>query len=223
MTQQSAETSTFQRMPDGSARRVKNRRHGHSRKIAVTEPSAAVTGPPAPQDHVPAPAGGLPVRAQMSPATLWVVGCHGGAGESSVAGLLEGWQETGRSWPALPSGESAPCVLVARTNVHGLRAAQDALTQWAASGAGPSVTLLGLVLIADAPGKLPAPLRDLAKVVGGGAPRVWDIPWIEEWRLGDPVATSAPRSTKKLAALLGSLAAATPVTAGNTTTKEMDE
>jgi len=32
------------------------------------------------------------------------------------------------------------------------------------------VRLLGLVLVADTPGKVPAPIRDLAKVVGGGAP-----------------------------------------------------
>ncbi|MGL5866606.1 MAG: hypothetical protein ACRCYX_12200, partial [Dermatophilaceae bacterium] len=58
-----------------------------------------------------------------------------------------------------------------------------------------------------APGKLPQPIRDLATVVGGGAPRVWRIPWVEAWRLGDPVTERMPRPVAKCASQLRSLAA----------------
>jgi hypothetical protein len=75
-------------------------------------------------------------------------------------------------------------VLVARTHAHGLRSAQRAAAEWA-SGAVQGVVVLGLVLVADAPGRLPRVLDDFADIVGGGVPRVWDVPWIEEWRRGE--------------------------------------
>src|SRR5699024_2860159 len=71
-----------------------------------------------------------------------------------------------------------------RMHAHGLLATQTAATKWA-SGA-VDVDLLGLVLVADAPGRLSRPLRDLARLVSGGLPRVWNLPWIDAWRLGEP-------------------------------------
>jgi hypothetical protein len=76
-------------------------------------------------------------------------------------------------------------LLVARTHASGLCAAQAAARQWAA-GALPNVRLLGLVAIADAPGKLPKPLKDLLRLISGGVPRLWELPWSEALRLGDP-------------------------------------
>ena len=89
---------------------------------------------------------------------------------------------------------------------------------WPSAGPGPRTRLTGLLaagevwlvdnlLVADAPGKTPAPIRDLAKVVGGGAPRVWHVPWVEAWRLGDPVTERVPRPVSKLVSTLRSLAA----------------
>lgn len=159
---------------------------------------APATGPMAPQPFVEPPARRLPVRTVTEAAALWWVGAHGGAGESTLAALDEQWQAAGHCWPepAIP-GKVAPCVVVARTHAHGLLAAQQALQQWAASAAGPAVQLLGLVLVADAPGRLPAPLRDLAKVVAGGAPRVWEVSWVEAWRFGNPE-DNFPRAVARL-------------------------
>jgi hypothetical protein len=177
---------------------------GEPESVVLDEP----TGPVQPQPHVPLPEDALPLRRTHSSASLWVVGAHGGAGESTLAELDPSWQPAGHAWPERATGEPVACVLVARTNVRGLLAARTALTQWAASGAGNSAQLLGLILVADAPGKLPAPIRDLAKVVGGGSPRVWDVPWVEPWRLGDPVTGRVPRPVSKLVSQLRSLAAA---------------
>jgi hypothetical protein len=89
-------------------------------------------------------------------------------------------------------------VVVARTNVRGLTAAKAAAKQWA-SGLVPEVKLHGLVLVADAPGRLPRPLRDLSRVVSGGYPRAWQLPWVESWRLGDPIdLDAAPREVRRL-------------------------
>lgn len=144
---------------------------------------------------VAAPRGGLPQRRiDVAPATVavWWVGTHGGAGESTLEQLLEGSRAMSHAWPNATS-ELPLVVLVARTSARGLRSAQIAATQWA-SGSVP-VKLLGLALIADAPGRLPKPLRDFAQVVTGGVPRVWRLPWVEPWRLGEPVsAQTAPNA-----------------------------
>lgn len=159
----------------------------------MPEPPPAATGPVDPPGYVP-DSGALPLHPQTGTATVWVVGAHGGAGETTVASLAPGWAGTGGSWPVLAPEVAAPaCLLCARTSAAGLLAAQAALRQWAADGTG--VDLLGLVLLADAPGRLPAPLRDLSRLVAGGAPRVWSIPWVDAWRLGEP---AVPRQAARL-------------------------
>ena len=88
-------------------------------------------------------------------------------------------------------------VLVARTHAYGLRAAQSAIREWAAGDV--EVLLLGLVLLADAPGRLPHALRQLAGLIAGGVPAVWSLPWIEAWRVGElPAAHNAPKVVRRL-------------------------
>ncbi|PPF72630.1 DUF6668 family protein [Pseudoclavibacter sp. Z016] len=159
--------------------------------VAIEPPSghasAGVRGPLAPQLGVPAPdrADQLATRTFARDADLFVVGAHGGAGESSLAALSPSWVATDHAWPHIASSSSrARVVLVARSNMQGLLAAQRAATQWG-SGLVPFVDVLGLVIVADAPGKLPRPLRDFAAVVAGGVPRVWKVPWSEALRLGE--------------------------------------
>ncbi|TDD62313.1 hypothetical protein E1263_03925 [Kribbella antibiotica] len=143
-------------------------------------------GPSAPQHGVPAPAEDerLPKFAIPAADTLWWVGVHGGSGESTMAQLLPGTRAANHRWPIPPPPVPTPVILVARTNGAGLRAAQRAATEWA-SGVVQGVAVLGLVLIADAKGRLPRVLDDFADIVGGGVPRVWELPWIEEWRRGE--------------------------------------
>lgn len=165
----------------------------------VTGPVA--TGPTAPQRGVPAPdrVDQLRTLERRSAADLWWLGTHGGAAESTLAALVPPWQGCDHGWPQVP-GAAAPArvVLTARSHVRGLRAAQAAATQWAA-GLVPFVEVIGLVIVADAPGRLPKPLRDLAHVVGGGVPRTWTLPWNESWRLGEPPALeTAPREVRRL-------------------------
>ena len=130
---------------------------------------------------------------------MWWVGAHGGAGESTLEDLFSGSRAAGHCWPMSAAGLApADVVLVARTHARGLEAAQLAMRQWAFPGF-VEVRLLGLVLIADAPGRLPRPLRDLADHIKGGAPRVWWVPWVEAWRLGEPPGPhNAPTSVNRL-------------------------
>lgn len=134
----------------------------------------AVTAPPVPQPATPAPP--MPSRAGCA-----LLAAHGGAGVSSLlrAGLAAaGAVDAGRTWLA-----GGAALLVARTSTSGLEAARDAVRGHAAGDTGLDVTLLGLVLVADAPGRLPPRLRDLADLVAGAFLRVWQVPWLTEWRL----------------------------------------
>lgn len=166
--------------------------------VAEPLPLAHTTGPQAPQNGVPAPnpATLIPLT-KRAPADLWVLGTHGGAGESTLASLSPGWREAGHEWPHVP-GVRSRVLLVARSHSSGLRAAQAAAIQWA-SGHAPDVDLIGLVVIHDAPGRLPRELRDLMQVVGGGVPRTWSVPWVEAWRLGGEIsANGAPREVRRV-------------------------
>ncbi|WP_460744165.1 DUF6668 family protein [Nesterenkonia halophila] len=129
-------------------------------------------------------------------APLWWVGVHGGAGESTMAALNPAWPAADHRWPVSP-GRANRVVLVARTSLHGLTTAQKVIEQWA-SGEVAGVDVLGLVFVADSPGKPPKALRDLTRVIGGGVSRTWLIPWVEAWRV-DPASTdNAPRPARKL-------------------------
>jgi len=169
--------------------------------LAPTQVLAAPTGPQSPQLGIPVPdaVDQLPTIRQFRTAELWWLGVHGGAGESSLAALLPGSAAAQHGWPQVPNQlEPSRVILTARSNVRGLQAAQNAATQWAA-GLVPFIEVLGLVIIADAPGKLPKPLRDLSHLVSGGVPRTWHVPWIESWRTGDqPELTALPRQVRRL-------------------------
>lgn len=114
---------------------------------------------------------------------------------------IPGGADAGRYWPVPEPPGRTRVVLIARTHASGLRAAQAAARQWASGALGGGVHLLGLVVVADAPGRLPRPLRDLLGLVSGGLPHVWEMPWVEAWRLGDPpVPSQLPTAYARLAA-----------------------
>jgi len=170
-------------------------------EAATATPEAPfASGPTAPQVGVPVPDWGdrLPRREVATPALMWWLGAHGGAGESTLAALLPQSRAAGHAWPIRsdPATGPVPTVLVARTSMRGLRAAQLAAAEWA-SGSVAGVELLGLVLIADAPTKLPRSLREFAALVAGGVPRVWRLPWHEPWREGEGP-ESSPREVRRL-------------------------
>ncbi len=136
----------------------------------------------------------LPILEVQNSRPVAVIGAHGGAGATSLAASEpELLFDFGQAWPATQSKQA--CIVIARTSARGLYAAQTALQQWAAAET-PSVDLLGLVLIADAPGKLPKPLKELAQVVSGGAPRTWRLPWDAAMRLDAENTMSIQRSHK---------------------------
>lgn len=143
-----------------------------------------LVSPPPPGRSAPlttAPAGG-----GARPGGVALLGAHGGAGVGSLlrAGLSELAADAGRVWPV-----GGRVLVVARTSVGGLEWARD-LARQHASGTGGGAELVGLVLLADAPGRLPGRARGLLELTCGAFPRVWRLPWIETWRLaatGEPL------------------------------------
>lgn len=167
--------------------------------LNVEDELPPLVGPDSPQSEtVDRPDGQwrLPtVNYDQSP-PLWWLGVHGGAGESSLASLEPAWSAAEHCWPASRGGDEN-VVLVARTSFNGLTAAQKVIEQWA-SGDVAEVNVLGLVLIADSPGKPPKPLRQYADLISGGVPRTWRLPWVEAWRIDPPSLQNSPRAVRKL-------------------------
>lgn len=168
---------------------------------APAAPSVAnpyLLGPTQPQRGVPGPEAidRLPRRTVDRAAAAWWVGAHGGAGETLLR-RAAGLAAAEHAWPIDASGAGTRAIVVCRSHPAGLEAAQRAAIEWS-SGQVPTVELLGLVIVADAPGSLPKPLRQLRTVVTGAFARSWTIPWSEGWRFGrtepnDPATRAAAR------------------------------
>lgn len=127
----------------------------------------------------PPPAGRTVAVGTALGSGIALLGAHGGAGVSSLlrSGVDEVAVDAARRWP--PAGR---VVLVARTSTSGLEWARD-LARQHASGLAGDVELLGLVLVRDAPGRLPARTADLRDLIAGAFTCVWHLPWLKEWRV----------------------------------------
>ncbi|MEU7314812.1 DUF6668 family protein [Streptomyces sp. NPDC007083] len=159
---------------------------------AVRRPAPRATPHPAlAQVAVPgatAPGGG---------AVSWV-GAHGGAGTSTLAELAGG-SDLERRLPDPAQGEPGRVLLVARTHASGLRAASRALEALHSGRHPAGVELLAVVLVADAPGRLPLHLMQRIRVLRSVAD-VHRVPWIPAWR-GDKRPSALPKSVRVLAEL----------------------
>lgn len=137
----------------------------------------------------------LSAEGTSPPATISVVGLHGGAGTTTVQRILArgsgefAWVEAPRVG-AVP--EHGAVVLVARTSGAGLERAHAAAREWG-EGSHPDLALLGLVLTADGP-RTPGELRAAAKRVARMYPRAWRLEWVPAWHLtARPSLESIPR------------------------------
>ena len=124
---------------------------------------------------------------------VWVMGVSGGCGESTVAAILPDAVAGQRRWPPAGPATAVPVLMVARGSMASLTAAQHVAGEWASSAA-PRPQLLGLLVVADAPGGEPRPVTDLIRLISGGLPQVWRLPWVRDWRLMAPQDGLLPRS-----------------------------
>jgi len=114
----------------------------------------------------------------------WVA-THGGAGATTLAAVVGG-VDVGCRWPDAARHEPARILLLARTHEQGLRAASRALNAIREGRHPAGMELVALVLVADAPGRLPVPLLTRIRLLRSVVP-VQRVPWIPQWRLGKTV------------------------------------
>ncbi|MFJ2257215.1 DUF6668 family protein [Streptomyces sp. NPDC087844] len=135
------------------------------------------------------------------------VGAHGGAGATTFAGALGG-TDIGHAWPVVAEGEPGDVLLLARTHLAGLQAASKALDSLRTGRHPAGIRLVALVLVADAPGRIPPELWRRVRVLRA-AVRTFSVPWIPQWRVGKS-APKAPRSIVELAAFISTRPETTP-------------
>ena len=126
----------------------------------------------------PAPEERLAVRehAVSGSPLVWAVACHGGAGASTLAAMLEHVGDSKGAWPSRDD-ESPFVVLVARDSSEGLAAADRALRQYRTGWVPASTQLVGLVLIAAGPRKPSTAVRQRRELISVLARTVWSIGW----------------------------------------------
>ncbi|WP_405465972.1 hypothetical protein OG783_22830 [Streptomyces jietaisiensis] len=113
-----------------------------------------------------------------------------------------GGTDVGARWPDPSRGEPRRVLLVARTSARGLGAASRALGTLHDGRAPQEIDLLAVVLVADAPGRLPLGLLRRIRVLRSAA-LVLRMPWIPAWRTGG-TPKILPRQLDRLAELVGS-------------------
>jgi len=173
----------------------------------VKRPSALVTRPlyrvgAAPRaDVFLPPLRTLPVRSTSVAGTehrpTWLfTAAHGGSGAGLLARLsrqvgeelsgpeLPAWgMSAGHAWPDPALEPTGLVIVVAQTTMRGLGWARDAAAQYLAGRAPDGLRLLGLVTVADQPGRLPKPLAAAKNLLAGAYPHTWHVPYVPTYRL----------------------------------------
>ncbi len=145
----------------------------------VTAPTPTSSAPTAIKPPAPVPA-----RPADSP-VVWLLGTHGASGARCLAAVLPATRYAGRHWPE-PASSASATVLVCRSSHRGLTAAQDYARAYRDGEQAHHTRMLGLVVVADCPGRLPPPLRRREQLVSGAVPILGRVPWMPQWRLGPP-------------------------------------
>jgi len=136
-------------------------------------------------------------RDTLSEEGIGWIGAHGGAGATTLTRLLGG-TDIGCRWPDARLAEPARVMVVGRTNMDGTRAVSRALHALREGRHPESMRLIGVVLVADAPGMLPVQLTSRIRLLRSVAP-VYRVPWMPSCRLGE----TPPRLPKSLVRLSG--------------------
>jgi hypothetical protein len=139
-----------------------------------------------------------PSAAAVHPRRYSWVGTHGGAGVSTLAAVYGG-HDCGRDWPG--PADPTSVLLVARTHAAGLAAARGTVEAFRRGEAPRGLDLDAVVLVADAPGRLPKPLAQRVKAIESVID-VYRVPWVPAWRLGD-LSGPPPKEAAPLARLTG--------------------
>ncbi|MEV0005861.1 hypothetical protein AB0H28_26750 [Micromonospora sp. NPDC050980] len=110
----------------------------------------------------------------------WWVGCHGGAGASTLTRLAGFGIDFGRGWPLLaPTMPVSNVVLVCRASASGTWAATGAIEQWRRRTGMSRINVLGVVAIAASPRRPPRIATERLDLLRGWAPQLWRVGWVD--------------------------------------------
>lgn len=117
---------------------------------------------------------------------LWWVGCHGGAGATTLAAVTGLGVDAGAAWPTPVQGwPAAQVVLVCRATASGALAATAAIEQWRRHPVLAETTILGLVIVAASARKPPRRAVERLQMLAGWVPARWRVGWVEEYLAAD--------------------------------------
>lgn len=111
---------------------------------------------------------------------VWWVGCHGGAGTSTLARLAGFGLDFGNGWPMVsPAMPRTHVVLVCRATASGTWAATGAIEHGRRPGMSGLYKVLGLVAVAASPRRPPRIATERLQLLRGWTPEVWRIGWVD--------------------------------------------
>ncbi|HCT80706.1 MAG TPA: hypothetical protein DGT23_29890 [Micromonosporaceae bacterium] len=118
--------------------------------------------------------------------------CHGGAGVSTLIGLTGVGHDAGASWPAADPAGPVPVVLVCRASATGTARAAAAIEQSRAVAGLKHIDLLGLVVVAAAPGAVSPHVSARLLLMAGWVRHHWWIGWQDAYVTADDPRTVGP-------------------------------
>lgn len=125
-----------------------------------------------------------------------LIGCHGGAGTSTLAALLPMATDLGvfdqRTFDSLQV--ERPLVLVARDTVPASMRITETVNMLDLLGQ----PIAGLVLMAEAPGRVPPHTRSRLRLLENSIPAVLRVPYVPQFRFLDLVSASRVKLPRKV-------------------------
>lgn len=117
---------------------------------------------------------------------MWWVGCHGGAGTTTLAAVTGLGVDAGAGWPTPIQGwPAAQVVLVCRATAGGALAATGVVEQWRRQPVLAETKILGLVTVAASARKPPRRAAERLQMLAGWVPARWRVGWVEEYLAAD--------------------------------------
>ena len=118
---------------------------------------------------------------------LWWVGCHGGAGVTTLTQVTGIGADGGMAWPApAPDSPTAVVILVCRATARGTWAATGAVEQSNSGNIPPNIHLAGVVTIPASGQRPPRIATERLRLLAGWAPALWRVGWVEDLATDDP-------------------------------------